>query len=58
MQKVAVSASLRLQMMQVDLSPNSEKNRNTINHKVKEKARDFLGGIGTDFVPIQNLFCI
>lgn len=38
MQKVAVSASLRLQLTQADLSPKSDKNRNTTKHDMSEEA--------------------
>lgn len=58
MQKVAVSASLRLHMMEQDHTPKSDKNRDMTKHYTSKEAGDFLRGIGTDLVPIQILFCI
>ena len=58
MQKVAVSASLRLHMTEQDHTPKSDKNRDMTKHYKSKEAGDFLRGIGTDLVPIQILFYI
>jgi hypothetical protein len=58
MQKVAVSASLRLHMTEQDHTPKSDKNRDMTKHYKSKEAGDFFEGIGTDLVPTQNLFCI
>jgi hypothetical protein len=57
MQKVAVSASLRLHMTEQDHTPKSDKNRDMTKHYKSKEAGDFFEGIGTDLVPIK-LFCI
>lgn len=45
MQKVAVSASLRLHMTEQDHTPKSDKNRNRIKHYMSEEAGDFFEGL-------------
>lgn len=44
MQKVAVSASLRLHMMEQDHTPKSDKNRNTTKYDMSKEAGDFFEG--------------
>jgi hypothetical protein len=56
MQKVAVSASLRLHMTEQDHTPKSDKNRDMTKHYKSKEAGDFFEGIGTDLVPIKFYF--
>jgi len=44
MQKVAVSASLRLHMMEQDHTPKSDKNRDMTKHYTSKEAGDFFEG--------------
>ena len=51
MQKVAVSASLRLQMTQADHTPKSDRNRDMINHSMSKEA-----GENFDSVVLGTIF--
>lgn len=55
MQKVAVSASLRLHMTEQDHTPKSDKNRDMTKHYKSKEAGDFFEGYSTKYYIFSSL---